>query len=62
MLFLTLFHMEKFFCTKPNWVGYSQSPPPLMDRTLPYGAKAVCGAGSLEAQKNHIYESIGQGE
>jgi hypothetical protein len=54
--------MEKFFCAKPDWVGHSQSPPLLIDGTLPYGAKAVCGAGSLEAKKNCIYESIGQGE
>jgi len=62
MLFLSLFYMEKIFCAKPDWVGYSQSLPLLIDRTLPYRAKAVCGARSLEAQKNYIYKSIGQGE
>jgi len=62
MLFLSLFYIEKFFCAKLDWVGYSQSPPLLIDGTLPYEAKAVCGARSLEAQKNHIYKSIGQGE
>jgi len=33
-----------------------------MNRTLPYKAKAVCGARSLEAKENYTYKSIRQGE
>jgi hypothetical protein len=60
MLFLSLFHIERIFSAlNQTRLGILNM---LIDGTLPYEAKAVCGAGSLEAQNNYVCESIGQGE